>query len=748
MGALAAALADRYRIERELGRGGMATVYLAHDARHGRRVAIKVLDPALAASLGAERFLAEIRTTASLQHPHILALYDSGQAASDLYYVMPYVEGESLRARLDREGRLPLEDAVAIASEVADALDHAHAAGIVHRDIKPENILLSGRHAVVADFGIARAVADTKSERLTQTGHVLGTPAYLSPEQVLGDPLDGRSDIYSLGCLLFECLTGELPFAGPGMAMLAQRIIEPPPSARARRSDVPAHVDRAIMRAMATDPRERTATGAELIAALTTAGSGPVAEAPRDDRRAIVVLPFSNQSADPDNEFFSDGLTEEIISDLAGIRSLRVTSRTSAMQLKGTAKDLRTIGRELGVRYVLEGSVRRAGDSLRITARLVDAATDAQLWSGKYGGTMSDVFEVQERVAREIVSALGITLSADEDRRLARRPIEDVRAFELYLHARQELRRYSAAALDRGEALLRRAVEIEGATAALEAWQAWGEVARVRAGIAKGSDSLDAAAAVARKLLADTAGAPYGHAILGLIAYERGELVEGVRHFTAALETEPNDADSLFYLGICYIGAGHFERGRAAAERLMAVDPLSPLAWLLTGIVHWWTGHVRDGLPSLARAVELDPGNLIAHWTLGYALALAGDLSGATREAELLDAQAPELPYTVQLLGLTLGMTGRKEEARRVLAGATGLDSHQKFHLAESFTMAGDTGRALELLEEAVHGGFYPGDFITRHCPFFESLRGVPRFEAVAAESVRRTAESARELDG
>ncbi len=737
---LGVALEGRYTIEGELGRGGMATVFLARDTRHGRRVAIKVLHPELAASLGAERFLAEIRTTASLQHPHILALHDSGEATAGpyLYYVMPYVEGESLRARLDREGRLSLSDALAIVREVSDALDYAHRAGIVHRDIKPENILLSGRHAVVADFGIARAVADTGSARLTQTGHVIGTPAYLSPEQVTGESVDGRSDLYSLGCVLFECVTGELPFAGPGMAMLAQRVVAPPPSARARRADVPAPVDAALARVMATDPQARFATGAELIAALT-ATDAPAR--PADDRQAIVVLPFTNQSPDPDNEYFADGLTEEVISDLAGIRSLRVISRTSAMQLKGTTKDVRTIGRELGVRYVLEGSVRRAGESLRITAQLIDASHDSQLWSAKYGGTMSDVFEVQERVAREIVSALGISLTSDEDRRLGQHPIEDVRAFELYLQARRELRRYAAAPIARGEALVRRAIEIEGATPPLQALLAWAKVARVRAGLATDSSLLDDGARVAHGLLASAPDAPYGHALLGFIGYERGRLEESVRHFLAALELDPNDADALFYLGISFIGAGQADRAAEAARRLMELDPLSPLSWLLEGIVPWWTGGAAGGLAKLERAVEIDPTNAIIRWTRGYGYALVGDTASAWNDARFLQQEAPTLPYTAQLVALLHGMEGRPGEASMVLEGVRGLDDHHRFHLAEAFALAGQGDRALSLLEEAVQGGFYPGEFIGRHCPFFGSLRGQPRFEAVARESVRRTQE-------
>ena len=707
----------------------MATVYLAQDLKHDRKVAIKVLHPDLAAALGSERFLAEIKTTANLQHPHILALFDSGAAgqqengeAGFLFYVMPYVEGETLRDRLNREKRLSLDDALTIMREVADALDYAHRAGIVHRDIKPENILLSGGHAVVADFGIARAVTDPQATRLTQTGQVVGTPAYLSPEQVTGEPLDGRSDIYSLGCVLYECLTGEVPFAGPGMSTLAQRVVSPPPSVRTKRMETPAQVDRVVARAMATQSCDRFQTGREMVAALTA----PQVSALVTDRRAIVVLPFANQSPDADNEYFSDGLTEEIISDLAGIKSLQVISRTSAMQLKGTTKDVRTIGRELGVRYVLEGSVRKAGNSLRINAQLIDATTDSQLWGEKYGGTIDDVFELQERVSREIVAALGITLTSDEDRRLAHRSIENVRAFELYLQARQELRRYATGSIDRGEALVRRAIGIEGETPPLQALLAWAQVTRVRAGLVADRTCLDDAAVIANALLASAADAHYGHAILGLIGYERGVLADGVRHFLAALEREPNDADAIFYLGICYVGAGQTEKAEKTAARLMESDPLSPLAWLLVGLVPWWTNRVSEGLPSLVHAVEIDPGNLIARWTLGYAYALVGDAQAAWKEAEFMQQAAPSMPYTLQLVALVHGMAGRSAAALAVLGEVMGLDAHHKFHLAEAYAMAGASDRALGLLEEAVTGGFHPGEFIARHCPFLEALRGSP----------------------
>ena len=735
---LAAALADRYRIERELGAGGMATVWLAEDLRHRRRVAVKVLRPELAAALGPDRFLREIETTANLRHPGILPLYDSGEAAGFLYYVMPYVEGESLRERLARERQLPLADAVALVREVADALTYAHSRGVIHRDIKPENIMLERGHAVVADFGIARAVDATGGGNLTQTGMAIGTASYMSPEQALAESsVDARSDQYSLACVLYECLTGELPFAGSAVAMLAQRMTTPPPSPRARRAEIGAGLDAAIRTALATEQAARFASCAAFAAALVRPEPPSAASA----RPGIVVLPFANQSPDPDNEYFSDGLTEELISDLASIRSLQVISRTSSMLLKGTAKDVRTLGRDLGVRYVLEGSVRKAGNSLRITARLIDATSDAQLWGEKYGGTLDDVFELQERVSREIVAALGITLTSDEDRRLAHRSIENVRAFEFYLQAREEMRRYDGRSVDRGEALVRRAMEIEGVTPPLQALLAWSEVSRVRAGLAADRSALDAAADVASSLLVSAPDAPYGHALLGFISYERGRIAEAVRHFQAALEREPNDADAMFYLGICYVAAGQTDAGTETAAALMNSDPLSPLAWLLAGLMPWWTGHVAEGLPRLERAMEMDPGNMIVRWTLGYGRALVGDIAGAASDAAILRERAPTMPYTGQLTALVDAMSGRPADALAALATAQPLDAHHRFHLAESWAMAGDTERAFALLEEAVHGGFHPGEFIARTCPFLAPLRGTARFDAIAAEAVRLTAD-------
>jgi serine/threonine-protein kinase len=335
---LSAALAGRYRIDRELGQGGMATVYLAEDLKHRRHVALKVLRPELAATIGAERFLAEIATTANLRHPHILPLFDSGDADGALFYVMPYVEGESLRDRLNREKQLPLADALAIALEVADALSYAHGRGVVHRDIKPENILLENGHAVVADFGIAQAVTDSGGERLTQTGMVVGTPLYMSPEQANGEPVDARSDLYALGCITYEMLAGTPPFTGANaMVVMARHAMDPVPALRTARPEVPGQVAEAIERALAKTPAdrypsarawreaiERPAPAADPAAALTTSGTKRAAEG-----FWVAVLPFRYTGADADVAALAEGLSEEIVTGLARFSYLDLTPALS-----------------------------------------------------------------------------------------------------------------------------------------------------------------------------------------------------------------------------------------------------------------------------------------------------------------------------------------------------------------------------------------------------------------------------------
>jgi serine/threonine-protein kinase len=561
---LAQALSDRHVIERELGQGGMATVYLAHDVKHDRKVALKVLRPELAAVLGAERFLYEIRVTANLQHPQFLQLLDSrtavGETGEFLYYVVPYVEGESLRDKLSREKQLSINEALKIASEVADALGSAHRQGVVHWDIKPENILLREGHAVVADFGIALAVRAAGGARLTETGLSLGTPAYMSPEQVAGDrDLDGRSDIYSLACVLYEMLAGDPPFlASTPQAVLAKHMTDPAPPISTVRSSVPKPVAAAVAKALGkarADRYESAKAFSEALFAETTEAEPEV--------KSIVVLPFENLSPDPEQEYFSDGLTEEVISDLSMVNALQVISRSSAMTFKGSNKKIPDIAKELHVRYALEGSVRKAGNSLRITAQLIDAENDTHVWSGKYTGTLEDVFELQETVSRSVVQALRLKLSLREASRIASRPIDNAQAYDCYLRALHVMESsYTKDALDRGVAYLEDGLALVGKNALLYA--GIGCVCWNYANIGVGQEEqVDRAELYARKALEWDPSLPEAHLVLGLVYQAmRGDQRRAFEHLNQSIAANPDDTHTVLWFVVgCYV-VGRTDRAK------------------------------------------------------------------------------------------------------------------------------------------------------------------------------------------
>ena len=483
---LEAALADRYRFERVLGRGGFAVVYLVHDLRHDRPVALKVLHDEVAASLGAERFEQEIRLAARLQHPHILGVFDSGSVDGRLWFAMPYIEGESLRDRLNREKQLPVQDAIGITREIADGLHHAHQAGVIHRDVKPENILLAGRHAIIADFGIARALAG-QTGSLTQTGLTVGTPGYMSPEQASGErELDARTDVFALGCVLYEMLAGQPPHTGPNaQAVIARTLSEEPRPIHAARHGVSPMLDEVIAKALAKVPADRFPTteafGDALAAAMVTTTSPALTSqampasvaAPRRlfrsplvtvfalglllgggtlfawrARRAdaagrgLAVLPFENVGAAQD-AYFADGITEEVRGKLASVPGLRVTARTSSNQYKGTKLSLADVGGELGVEYILTGTVRweTAADGsrhVRVTPELVSVSTGATKWQQPFDEVMSDVFKVQSGIAEQVASALGVTLASEVQQKLSARPTKNIDAYQEYLLGEKE----------------------------------------------------------------------------------------------------------------------------------------------------------------------------------------------------------------------------------------------------------------------------------------------------------------------
>jgi len=710
-------------------------------------VAIKVLHPELSGSMARDRFAREIRLAAGLSHPHILPVYDSGEAGDALYFVMPVMRGDTLRDRMRAEPRLPVATVTRIGAEVADALDYAHRQGFVHRDIKPENILLHEGHALVADFGIGKAVAAAVADtaQLTQVGSTLGTPAYMSPEQAAGEECDGRSDLYALGCVLYEMLTGEAAFSGPtAAAVIARRFMHTPPSVTVARPDVPSSVATLVSRLLARDAVDRPASGAAVSAELLLP-SAPVNAQPRPeamaDEHTIAVLPFVNMSTDADDAFFSDGLLEEITTDLSRVRTLRVTARASSSLYRASTQPPRDIGRALGVRYLLTGSVRRSPTALRISAQLVDAESERQLWAERFDGTMHDVFDVQERVSREIVSALGVTLSTEEDRRLASRGFVIAEAYELYLLARAEMRnlRHSA---DRWTALLDRAVALEGDTPVLRALRLWGQVALIKLGLGDGT-SLDAIAREAEALAQEAPDRAWGYAIGGYVAIERGNMVEAIRAFRLALARDPMDSDARYWLVTACGYAGLLAEAAQEATALRERDPLSSMSWIADQMAPFFDGRFAETQVGFERTVAAEPSNFAARWTLSYVQMMQGQLDSAEEQLAGLRAVAPDTPYVLQLDGLLRALHGDAAGALdRVQPLDLGpFDGHLVFHIAEVFAQSGEVERGLDVLALAVAKGFTATAFIATHCPALEPLRSSPRFAGIVAASAERSAE-------
>ena len=662
------ALSGRYEIGPEIGQGAFATVYLARDTRHDRQVAIKVLTPDLSSQLSELRFVREIRLLAKLQHPNILPLLDSGHAGALMFYLMPFVTGETLRARIARERQLPIEAAVRIASEVSDALAYAHEEGVIHRDIKPENILLSAGHAVVADFGIARVIDLAGMQQLTGTGMGgPGTPAYMSPEQLLGDQsVDGRSDVYALGCVLYEMIVGKPPFAGSDG--FAKRFTEEPPAASTARKDIPALLDKVIFTALARNPKDRYPNASEFRRALSTVTSASSTESNAAAQPSIGVLPFANLSADVENEYFSDGITEEILNTLSRIPTLRVAARTSSFALKGQALGIAEIGHRLNVSNLLEGSVRRAGDKVRISVHLINAADGYHIWSARYDRELSDVFEIQEEIARSIVDRLRVKLTEDQDATLARRHTESLEAYELYLKGRHCWYQFGAPGMAESA--------IEHYASAL---------------------AIDPDYAFAHHGLADI----YSVLVLYAVLPPKVGLPKALASATRAVELAPELAETRTSLGMVHLLAWNWAEAEAALLHAIDVNPRYALAqafyaWLLsvTGRQHEAIEAARlgqeleplsrstNGVAALIdyagrdyaqsihesrRALERDPTSFLPTLAITMSHTAQGLYDEAISYAERAVKLSPDLNFLRALLGTVYAMSGRADAARGVL---------------------------------------------------------------------------------
>jgi TolB-like protein/Flp pilus assembly protein TadD len=815
---LRAALASTYRIKRELGRGGMATVFLAEDLKHGRSVAVKVLHPEVAVSLGAERFVREIQVASRLQHPHIVPLYDSGEADGLLYYVMPYVEGETLRARLAREKQLPLDDALHIVREVAGALSYAHTHGFIHRDIKPENILLSGGHAVVADFGIARAVSVAGGEGLTETGHAVGTPAYMSPEQAAGDSeLDCRSDIYSLACVLYETLTGGPPFTGPSSrVVLAKHLLDPVPTVRTARPTVSDAFERTIQKALAKTPADRFPTVAGFAEALAAAGEGEIVEredralsAPlslwqelgrrhvyhvaavyaaaawlitevagilipylnlpdqavtltialailgfpialalawafeftRDgvrrtqplaqkalisagqprrrltggsiatgvliltllaaaeivprllaplaahtqvsaamgsstaaavERGSIAVLPFASIGEDPENQYFSHGITEDIIAKLSGIADLKVTARASSMQYANTDKSPREIGAELGVSAVLEGSVRKVGAQVHVTAQLVDCGSNRNLWADVYDRevTLQNIFAVQSDIAANIVAALHAEHAPAGRGSVASPGTESLTAWSKHQEGRFYLDKWREADILRSIVLFREALAADS-TFAL----AYTGLARAYLLLGIGHGSMDPREAfplvreAAMRALEIDPDLAEAHGALGIyFMHHAWEWDEAERAFRRAITLDPNAVTPRSEFAHLLYLRGRHEEAIAIAGRAVELDPISGTAWGELGLQYYMAERYPEAIHFIKRGLEFSPDLHALHWILGACYAEVAERDLAIQHLDRSAELSGRKPFFYGFAGYGHALVGDTAAARRVLA--------------------------------------------------------------------------------
>jgi len=734
-------LAGRYALERELGEGGMAVVFLAQDLRHDRRVALKVLRPEISAEIGAERFLREIKMAAGLTHPHILPVFDSGEADGLLFYVMPNMEGNSLRQRLERERQLPLEDALRITREVASALDYAHRHHVVHRDIKPENILLHERSAMVADFGIGKALSGDAS--ITQTGMTIGTPAYMSPEQASGEKeIDGRSDLYSLGCVLYEMLSGEPPFTGPtAQAVIVKRLVDPIPKVRTTR-DVPEAVDDAVTRVLSRTPVDRFPTAAEFAEALqliSRDGSAGPHRTPPDSpksqpaQKSIAVLPLTNMSADPENEYFADGMTEEIINALAKVPGLQVASRSSCFAFKGKEVDIHAAGEKLGVGSLLEGSVRKVGNRIRITAQLVNVDSGYHLWSETYDRQLEDVFAIQDEISRAIVEALKLRLGRDTDQLVV--PTKNLEAYNLYLKARFFFHRFTEPGLRKSLDFYQHVLLQEPGYA-----RAYAGIADCWCSLADDWVAPDdayprAKAAATRALQHDPELAEAMTSLGKVLCWYEWDFAGAEQQLRRAVTLSPNYAEGHWAFGSALPAVGLLGEAIEEMRKALSLDPLYPQysRWIARFLLY--AGDYLEAIAQSQKTLELNEDYFQAYLDIGSGHLARGQPERALewyRKGQALESSVRS--YDAHIVR-ALAALNRGDEAEEIMAR---LEEESRQHyvraevLAMGYAALGKSDSAFASLERAFQTR--SAGLIYLHLdPGYQPLRGDPRFAALVA---------------
>jgi len=786
MESVARALGDSYTVERELLGGAMSRVFVAHDRALGRRVAVKVLTREVAAEVKTERFRLEIQLAARLQHPHIVPLLQSGEMNGILYFTMPFIEGESLRRRIDREGALPIPEAIRILRQLASALSYAHRNGVVHRDIKPDNLLLVDEFALVTDFGVARALSASTNtgddDRLTSTGVALGTPAYMAPEQALADPeIDHRADIYAFGVLAYEVLTGAVPFKGKSaQATLAAQVVQPPDPILSKRADIPVAVAEIVMSCLEKKPSDRPQNAADLLPVFDTGSSSatqarrpvdapttPAKAFPRRwiaaamaatvviaaiyfaisgmrstggagaDFTSVAVLPLVNVGGDQADEYFSDGMTDELANALGKLPGLKVASRTSAYAFKGKQANVKDIGNTLNVETVLEGTVRRDGSRLRVAAQLTNVADGLALWSDTYERQTRDIFSVQDEIARSIAQALQLRLGKKAKTFVAdSRGTNNLAAYDNYLRGRFFLNR-------RGADNLRLAVTYFDSAIAKDARYARAHAGRATAYALlpeytdkspRNVSALTQDAATTALSIDSTIAEAY--TALGLSQLHDWKFPEAEAAYRKAIALDPEYPTAHQWYGELLFHTARVDSSLAELRKAVQLDPLAPINASAISYAYIISGRYDEAIAELRQGIELTPGLGLQHFMLGDAYLQSGKTSLAISEFETAARLDPELAFRKGFLASAYASGGQVARARAIVAQ---LESEQKARggvgvaLAAAYLGLGDRNAALTSLEEAVSE--HDISLLTSASPLpdrlYDPIRNDPRFTEI-----------------
>jgi serine/threonine protein kinase/Tfp pilus assembly protein PilF len=744
-----------YEVLSPLGAGGMGEVYRARDSRLERDVAVKVLPEGLVADSAAlARFEREAKAVAALSHPNILAIHDFGRESGTVYAVMELLEGETLRERLDA-GPIPQRKAIDYALQVAQGLAAAHEKGIIHRDLKPENVFLTRDGLVkILDFGLAKVDSGAAREGRstapttpgTRAGMILGTVGYMSPEQVRGAAADPRSDIFSLGAVLYEMLTGERAFRRESAVETMMAILrENPLEDSAARKALPPEIEETVTHCLEKNPEERFQSARDLAFALRVAegrGSGAgrsdaptrpaTAPIPEASVNSIAVLPFRNLSADRENEYFSDGVTEEIINALTKIGALRVASRTSAFAFKGKEEDVRRIGAALGVRHVLEGSVRQAGRKIRIGAQLVNVADGYHLWSERYDREMEDVFEVQDEIARAIADALKVRLLPAEEAGISSRGTEDVEAYNDFLKGRYYFNRREApeAIAEFERALARDPGYTDAHTGLADSYCIYGFYGGIPT-----LEAFTKARAAAEKAFELSPDSAEVHVSLALVEHYYGwNLEKGERELRRAIRLAPGSAPPYSWLGLMLAFTGRTAEALEMTRRATEIEPYSANAQANVAWAYYGGRRFEEAVGEFRRALHIDPNAPYPLWAIGMTYMQLGRHSEAIASLEkALEVTKRRQSHYAALLGGAYAAAGQRDRALGLLEELTERSAREyvaPFHVAFLHIPLGNTDEALSCLEKACAErnalAWWP-----RSCPFYDPLRAHPRFPAL-----------------